>query len=1017
MLPIDSGSTSTKKTPPSKPAVSSPKPTEPEPKPAEPAVDTTPSAPTPTIKASKPALLEGDAPASSNPSASRPLTRHQADLAGGLTNLSTFDGAVPIRAEIDGPAPTSEPDPEDKALDHLVEDPTESEQRSDLTLPKSFQPGGPVPELPDFAQQTPASREKRSDGSVAKTYEQDGITYTVIARKGESTVTTYERDGVSYRNTSNDNGSSEFSMVENTEDGNRSRTITTNKDGEVSETSTAYEGTTDENGDYSYQTREVTLAADGTRGIEETVQRPDGGTAQFSKTVRPSGASSEAYTYTQGDSKISRTTETAIDGSSETTKQRSYTSEQPLESFIDAPEQPEDGRVSTIPDFPEGERGDTTITETEVISTDPDGKDTLEYSEETFAQTSTDIDFEEQFSDDFQDDATSGVTRTVSRVKVRDEDGNLVESTGVSQQLELKARRVSDGKPVSLTRTDNWGADGSSDHSISNKGFRGLEGFEDGALESQVPVKVGGKDISLNPYYEVTPSGSLGTNYTQYADLFADDFKADTRAQNYLGLSDQYEIIDYTRSYSYDADGKQLSESATYGNVDPLGNGKTVTKTQGEEGTSWTYSDVTNNGQDYKRQTVWEGSDLTVYEEKETLGEGQFRELSETRQGDDLLNSSSASRREITPEYLGNAVRAGRLTPEQANEIRAGGEPYYLEQTETYAKRLEEDGELVTSEVDGEQVPVQTGSSSTSWSYSAADGYEVAEYRQSQTDSDGKDHSSTLDLVTDPDGKVPVKGRLETIEPSPTGTGSDVVRSKVTVDNLGKVLIDGQPAGGFEGIGEGGIPLEDYLKDPSVSGASLLQGIYKVTKGTADIPVNGARYLTDSNFTGAGTNYGNLARSVNVIGFAYGIEEAFAGVLEGDLKRSLTGVGFTAGGLNAVASALSALPKGALSSNAAKLAIATGAKTTAAKLLGGVGGAVTFGFGVKDLITEEGSARTAGAINTAAGAIAIGSAFFGPPGWIIGGVVSGTLGLIALSIGNNDAERAARETAPLWFEE
>ena len=1015
MLPIEgsSSASSVKKTSTPKPAAPTPKPAEPA---SKPAVKEAP--PTPTISASKPAVLEGNRPAPSNPSSSRELTRKQASVATSLTGTSTFDGALPVRHEADSPTPTEEP--ENRSLDHLVEDPSEDEQRSDLKLPKEFQPGAPAPELPDLQAENLANTDKRSDGSVAKTYEQDGVTYTVIKRKGESTVTTYEKDGVSYSNTSNNDGSSEFSMVENTEDGNRTRNVTTDKDGDVTETSRAYEGTKGDNGEYTYQTREVTLNPDGTRNIEETVDRPDGGVAKFSKTVRPGGTSSEAYSYSHGDTKISRTTETAIDGSSETTKERITTSTQDLEELIDTPKQPE-GRVSDIPDFPEGERGDTTITETEVFTTDPQGRETLQYAEESYAQTSNDIDFKVQFRDDkFKDDESSGVTRTVSRVKVRDEDGNLVESTGVSQELQLKARRESDGKAVSITRTDNWNSSGASDHSFASRGFRDDEAVDQGVLDNQVPVKVGGEEISLNPYYIAQPGGSYGNNYAQYSDLYADDFKADTRARDYLGLSDdpfRDGVVDYTRTYSYDDKGELTREAATYGNVDALGNGKTVTQTLGEDGRSWTYSDVSNNGKDYKRQTVWEGTDLTVYEEREESGNGEFSELSETRKGDELLNRSSASRREITSEYLGLAVRGGRLTPEQASEIQKGGEPYYLSQTETFAAPLEEDGKLVTTEVDGIEVPVEPGSSSTSFSYSAADGYEVAEYRQAAKDAEGREHSSTLDIVTDPDGKVPVKGRVETIEPSPTGTGSDVVRSKISIDNLGEVLIDGQPAGKFEGLGEDGVSLEDYLQDPSISGAALLQGVYKVTKGATGVPGNVAKYLTNKKFNGAGTNYGKLASKVDIFGFAYGIEEAISGAITGDLKRSLTGVGFTAGGTNALASALAALPEGALSGKAGAIAKATAGTKLLGKGLGAVGGVVTLGFGAKDLIWGSGSQRTAGALNTAAGAIAIGSAFFGPPGWIVGGLVSGTLGLIALGIGNNDAEREARKTAPLWFED
>ena len=92
---------------------------------------------------------------------------------------------------------------------------------------------------------------------------------------------------------------------------------------------------------------------------------------------------------------------------------------------------------------------------------------------------------------------------------------------------------------------------------------------------------------------------------------------------------------------------------------------------------------------------------------------------------------------------------------------------------------------------------------------------------------------------------------------------------------------------------------------------------------------------------------------------------------------------------------------GRLGATASRVSSLTAASTTAGRVLGAAGGAIGFGFGVYDILNaEDGWGRAAGALNASAGAIAFGSAFFGPPGWIAGGLLAGSLSIAAVFVGN-----------------
>jgi hypothetical protein len=71
--------------------------------------------------------------------------------------------------------------------------------------------------------------------------------------------------------------------------------------------------------------------------------------------------------------------------------------------------------------------------------------------------------------------------------------------------------------------------------------------------------------------------------------------------------------------------------------------------------------------------------------------------------------------------------------------------------------------------------------------------------------------------------------------------------------------------------------------------------------------------------------------------------------------------------------------------------------------LGAVGGFIQAGFGVYDFIHADSTHdRVAAGLNVAAGAVAVGSAFFGPPGWVVGGLIAGGLSVAAFFVGGGD---------------
>ncbi len=465
----------------------------------------------------------GDTPAVHYAAAGAGQTTDQADEVDEVGEVGEIDqGSETSRSQ----GPAEDDRALEEKLDHLVDNPIEEEQRTDLDTPPVFQAGSPAPPpVPDFSGQSPTSTRELPTGGTEQTFVQNGVTYTRTTRPDGSVNTSYEQDGVDYSSTTNANGGSSVLISDDTDSGLHTRTITTTADGQVTDTSHSTQAVIDPStGDITQQSRQETLGPDGVRTVNETVVRPDGGRATTTRTQRVDGSFEETYSYEGDDGTVNRTTTGAADGSSQTRRERSYTSDQPLEELLDAPPVPE-GASNVVP-LPEEGRSPTQIHDVVVTTTNPSGWSQTEYEERTVSQSSSDVqvtgtgDPETHNSLDtfpfgvVPDPAGTSVTHSVSTVSSRDPvTGQMVTTTGGAQTLTLAGERHpdfpiegSDGQ-VSVTRVDSWNSDGGSATSYSSRGFTEYELLDQAQGQADrssdvlegFRVRVGDSNIAAGP--------------------------------------------------------------------------------------------------------------------------------------------------------------------------------------------------------------------------------------------------------------------------------------------------------------------------------------------------------------------------------------------------------------------------------------------------------------------------------------------------------------------------------------
>lgn len=900
-------------------------------------------------------------------------------------------------------------------LDHIVDNPVEEEQRADIQTPAPFQAGSPQPQIPNFQGQTPASSRSTPTGGTEDTFVQNGVTYTRTTRPDGSVSTTYEQNGVDYSNTRYEDGRSSTLVSNDTETGLHTRTIETTADGKVTDTSRSLQGVIDpRSGEYSSQSREESIGPDGVRTVNEEVLRPDGGRANITRTVQPDGRVNEVYNYQGDQGTVNRTTNQAANGTAETRTERTYTVDQNVESLIDSPPVPEGIEHQIVP-LPQNDRGETTVRQVEVVTTDASGAETLQYAEDSYSQSSGDVQLQGSRElgygspgDTFHqpilpNNEDSSITHTVTRVRARDENGNLVESTGASQTLHLVGDRPAElGGPgqVSVDRTDSWNPSGESSSTFATHGFR---------EEDLFGLSYGGDQVGGFP----AVVGGSGYVTAGYPDSGVSPFDAYNRKgggelSDWLD-TDHSDPLDVSVTVNRNAEGDTTSRNLSLSTVDEHGNGKVATRSDNGGAVGWTYTDYSNGGQDYRRQTVFEGTDISIYESHEVTGPGQFRTTSETREGDDVVSNSEISRQEVSQEQLRQSVADGELTQAQVDRMLRDGPPYYAERlTEHAAPLLDDDGELRKDE-DGNVI--QRGHDIASTTLSNGDGYSVSQhYRKDQGGENGAIYTeSRLNTVTDPSVDPPLTGQLHTqAMNAETCRLETLEQGNIQVGANGQIRYGGQEVGQFD---FGGSELSTLLREgKSVTSNDLIGVLGKAAAAGDEAGVlHSFGGIGRVQFTPNSSVLGRLGGAADLFGVVAGAQGVFSGIQEGDERAILEGAGNIAGGLNSLAAATSALAGGSrLGAAASRFSTLTATTSTLGKALGVAGGVASLGFGLYDVFTaDSGWDKAAGGLAAAAGAVAIGSAFFGPPGWVVGGLISGALGIASIFVGGGDDNQTA----------
>lgn len=590
-------------------------------------------------------------------------------------------------------------------------------------------------------------------------------------------------------------------------------------------------------------------------------------------------------------------------------------------------------------------------------------------------------------------DGDSSITHTVTRVVSRGDDGELSEATGASQTLTLAGDRIEgygEGE-VRVTRNDSWNSAGESAAAFETEGFTYLDL---GSVSR-------GVDYSLERFTARVGGRTVSAGYPQGAGI---PFDQHNGQRDWLGR-DRDAPVDVGITVSRNAQGEVTSNQLTIDGRDDQGNGKTVTRSEGQGPARWSYENFTNDGQDFRRQTVFEGSDISTLEQSETLGEGQFRQSSQTTDGGEVIAGSEHTRREVSEEELRAGVHQGTLSAEQLERMLSDGPPYMMESGNEFAATLRgDDGELLR---DDSGAPIQPGYRVSSSTFGNQDGYSVSDFTRRDFQDDGGTIESRLSTVTDPLADPPVSGVARNGSYSPSGVYTQTDTGQLAVDAFGRMTIDGEEIGQFD-FGQPDLPT--LLRQGSSLSARELLAAVKSPSVAAVNPGQLAR-IGQARFQlrGGEINSPALGKIADVLGVVHGASEIFGGIGQGDVRQILGGVGDMTGGFNSLAAATSVLAgQSRLGTAAGRLSSLTGYGTVLGKSLGAVGGVASFGIGVYDGITgETAHDRAGGWIGAAGGAVGVGSLFFGPPGWVVGGLVSGALGITSVLVSGADDNRTA----------
>lgn len=899
---------------------------------------------------------------------------------------------------------------------NLVENPVEEEQSSSLPQPPDSV-AGEIPPAPNLDQATVTDTRGGPDLQV-EDLEHDGIEYQRVTAQDGTVQTSYTVDGVSYQNTRQPDGGTRQVVTTTDENGvSHTRTVARGADGalETDTTQTRNSAEDPQTGREVEEARTVVVDASGARTTTEEVTRPDGGQSTRTVVNHPDGRTDEVYRYEGDEGTQVRTTNTTPDGASRSETQRSYQVEESIEELTEGPEVP--GLVPQQPSYnrgrgpapepvplvgplPEAGRSPTDVTEVEVTVTSPEGETTVVHDETTYSQTSSDVGFRDPVYQEnprggrrqtapgtFPGEADaftaspedSSVTRTVRVGTTTGPDGEQVDINEASQTVTVAGVRNSDGGEVSNTVTHSWNAAGESTSSYASTGYT-----RDEQVGNTGRVTVGGESVAL------TASADGKTPDQHLRD------KGGHEVEDFLGVDGEFDaVLDSSVVISRNSEGETVGQTAVLSTVDAYGNGRTVTRNQPEEGpVSWTYSNHSDNGRDYQRQTVFEGSDLSIYETHNGHADGTFRSTSETKSGDDVVGTSVTERRELSEEDIQAYARDGELTSAEADALIAEGGPFFVD----------------TATNQSDQAGDEPAIDFESTSFSTGTGYTLGYTSNTETQESGEATRTSFRTVSDPDGEVPFQGQLRRETRGSEDESFTLAESgPLTISRDGTVRFQGEEisSGAPVPTDTENLGFADIVSYTSGASGGLAE-TFQVDRVT---PPTGLQKdpLTERINNPALERLGNFADIVSAYGAAHQVWDAVSAreISWSAARQYAEGVGGLATGGSAAADIVEAIAVRSASRSAGTAAAAgsraTGIAGTAAKVskvLGPVGAVVGGVVGVADLFTaDSGYDRAAAALGVAA----VGAAFIPVVGW----AASLVLGVASFVVGAGDQNNTA----------
>lgn len=405
------------------------------------------------------------------------------------------------------------------------------------------------------------------------------------------------------------------------------------------------------------------------------------------------------------------------------------------------------------------------------------------------------------------------------------------------------------------------------------------------------------------------------------------------KANDFMGVGED-QPLDVRVTVTQDpSSGKKPSESIEMGNyAHPEKDGKTLVRTQDSDGSvHWTYQKTSNQGQDSVTQDVIEGSDYNHVQAIHRGENGTYSMTDDVHLGDRHVSHRAASRSQTAP----GPVASFQDHFESWNNDPQSG------------VRLEE------TRADSTEIP-STGYRKTSvYSKKLVDTLPLPDFKNPRS------------LVYDIDKAT------ETVDPSSANPVS-VAGSHVTVTDVDRVLSSSDRAVVFNRDGHAFDAQGHPLATPALDFSS--PDAFKESLGKLSGPLGDSLRVP----------------GLQALGAVGGLFTTAQGVANLDPKQTLKGLGQAGQGAEGLG-----LVTGILESEGVKKTGSLGqlGELTLAKKFGALGGLLSTGVGLFDVVTgKDGWDKVGGGIDALAGTLAVAGLFY-PPLAVAGGLVSlGKLG-------------------------